>query len=182
MDFSPEQKRVISARHKNLLVSAAAGSGKTTVLVERVLSLIREGVHIDEILIVTFTRAASQDMRTKLYKRLSELAQTDENMYGEMERLEYSSISTLHSFCTRVIRANFELADVDPEFRILEEAENALLEDEALADTLEDAYRKMDEGMQGARPGTTAGISPTRRRRTIPFASKTRSCRRSKRY
>ncbi|MBQ4451643.1 MAG: helicase-exonuclease AddAB subunit AddA [Clostridia bacterium] len=148
MDFSPEQKRVISARHKNLLVSAAAGSGKTTVLVERVLSLIREGVHIDEILIVTFTRAASQDMRAKLYKRLSELAQTDENMYGEMERLEYSSISTLHSFCTRVIRANFELADVDPEFRILEEAENALLEDEALADTLEDAYRRMDEGMQ----------------------------------
>ena len=148
MEFSPEQKRVISARGKNLLVSAAAGSGKTTVLVERVLSLLREGVHIDEILIVTFTRAASADMRMKLYRRLSELAQAgDERMYEETERLEYASISTLHSFCTRVIRQNFVLADVDPEFRVLEDAENALMEDNALSAVLEDAYQRMDEGM-----------------------------------
>ena len=147
MEFSAQQQRAIGARGKNLLVSAAAGSGKTTVLVERVLGLIREGVNIDEILIVTFTRAASGDMRQKFYRRLSEEAEKgDKRMYEQLERLEFSSISTLHAFCTRVIRQNFELADVDPGFRILTKAEEDLITERELTNLLEEAYGRRDEG------------------------------------
>ncbi|MBQ9408684.1 MAG: UvrD-helicase domain-containing protein [Clostridia bacterium] len=147
MEFSRQQLRAIEARGKNLLVSAAAGSGKTTVLVERVLGLLREGVNIDEILIVTFTRAASGDMRQKFYRRLSEEAEKgDRRMYEQLERLELSSISTLHAFCTRVIRQNFELADVDPNFRILTDAENSLLIDQELNQLMEETYAANEAG------------------------------------
>ena len=153
MQFSPEQLRVIKSRGKNLLVSAAAGSGKTTVLVERVLGLIEEGVNIDEILIVTFTRAASADMRRKLEEKLRARAesgdrQTCARFNEQCERLEFASISTLHSFCTRLIRRFFEKADVDPDFRILDDTENALLMRDALDDVMEEAFGAPDEGLK----------------------------------
>lgn len=152
MEFSEEQKKVIASRGKNLLVSAAAGSGKTTVLVARILSLIDEDtdVNIDQLLICTFTKAASADMRRKLYEKLSERAQDgDERSREQLERLDFASISTLHSFCSRLIRRNFEQADVDPNFRILDESENAAMKEQALTDALEEAYAAPTEDMLG---------------------------------
>lgn len=136
---SPEQKRVIDSRGKNLLVSAAAGSGKTTVLVERVLNLLKEGTDIESILIVTFTRAASADMKNKLFERLSKEAENgDEKMAEQLEKLDMAQISTLHSFCSAAVKMSFEAAGVDPNFRVMEESEEALLAEDALTQALEE--------------------------------------------
>lgn len=150
MNYSDAQKQVIEAEGQNLLVSAAAGSGKTTVLVERVLHLLEKGTNVDEILVVTFTRAASADMRRKLFERLVAQAQNPgcDWARNQLERLEFASISTLHSFCTGVIRANFELADVDPGFTVAEATESDLMQETALGDALESAYAADGEGME----------------------------------
>ena len=154
MEFSAEQKRVITSRGRNLLVSAAAGSGKTTVLVERVLALVDEGVNIDEILIVTFTRAASADMKRKLRERMSALADAGSwRMKEQLERMELAQISTLHSFCAKAIRACFQLVNVDPAFGVLEDAENQQLEQQALSEALEEAYLQNSSDMQALAAG-----------------------------
>ena len=142
MRWTKDQASAIEARGTNLLVAAAAGSGKTSVLVERVSRLVEEGANVDEMLIVTFTRAASADMREKLRRRFSErAAQGDARAREQAERLESASISTLHSFCTSVLRQNFEAAGVDPQFRVLDDAEDRQWTDRAMDEALEDAYK-----------------------------------------
>ena len=141
MRWTADQAKVITSRNKNLLVAAAAGSGKTTVLVERVMQLVEEGANIDEMLIVTFTRAASNDMREKFRKRFREIAQMGvPHAQEQLERLENASISTLHAFCTDVLRYHFEAAGVDPMFRIIDDAEDKQLTERALDEALENAY------------------------------------------
>ena len=147
MPWTDEQRRAIETRGCNLLLSAAAGSGKTTVLVERVLRLIAEGADVDRMLIVTFTRAAAADMRAKLSKNLNERAAQDRRCREQLMRLERASISTLHAFCADFLRGNFEAAQVDPAFRILDDAENRRLLDEALDEALERAYDRSDEAL-----------------------------------
>ena len=142
MPWTDEQLRAIEARGSNLLLSAAAGSGKTTVLVERVLRLVGEGADIDKMLIVTFTRAAAADMRAKISASLGERAAQDRRCREQLMRLERASISTLHAFCADFLRSNFEAAQVDPAFRILDDAENRRLLDEALDAALERAYER----------------------------------------
>ncbi len=142
MRWTKDQASAIETRGTNLLVAAAAGSGKTSVLVERVSRLVEEGANVDEMLIVTFTRAASADMREKLRRRFSErAAQGDARAREQAERLESASISTLHSFCTSVLRQNFEAAGVDPQFRVLDDAEDRQWTDRAMDEALEDAYK-----------------------------------------
>ena len=146
--WTEEQTAAIEARGENLLLAAAAGSGKTTVMVERILSLIAEGVSVDEMLIVTFTRASAADMRAKLTERLSALADGgDAHCREQLARLESASISTIHAFCTALLRTHFEAAGVDPAFRILDDAENAVCEDAAVDEALEVAYARMDENL-----------------------------------
>lgn len=146
--WTEEQTAAIEARGENLLLAAAAGSGKTTVMVERILSLIAEGVSVDEMLIVTFTRASAADMRAKLTERLSALADGgDAHCREQLARLESASISTIHAFCTALLRTHFEAAGVDPAFRILDDAENAVCEDAAVDEALEAAYARMDENL-----------------------------------
>ena len=148
MRWTADQAKVIQSRNKNLLVAAAAGSGKTTVLVERVMRLVEEGANIDEMLIVTFTRAASNDMREKFRKRFREIAQMGvPHAQEQLERLENASISTLHSFCTDVLRNYFEAAGVDPMFRIIDDAEDKQLTERAMDEALENAYLTGSEGM-----------------------------------
>ena len=149
MRWTEEQQRAIEARGANILLSAAAGSGKTTVLVERVLRLITEdGADIDRMLVVTFTRAAASDMRSKLSRKLNERAAAGDGRCREqLLRLERASISTLHAFCADFLRSNFESADVDPAFRILDDAINARLRDEAFSEAMEEAYARMDEAL-----------------------------------
>ncbi len=148
MRWTADQAKVITSRNKNLLVAAAAGSGKTTVLVERVMQLVEEGANIDEMLIVTFTRAASNDMREKFRKRFREIAQMGvPHAQEQLERLENASISTLHSFCTDVLRNHFEAAGVDPMFRIIDDAEDKQLTERALDEALENAYLEGGDGI-----------------------------------
>ncbi len=140
--WTREQLRAIEARGGNVLLSAAAGSGKTTVLVERALRLVTEaGADVDRMLVVTFTRAAASDMRAKLNRALNERAlQGDARCREQLMRLDRASITTLHAFCADFLRTNFEAAGVDPAFRILDDAVAARLRQEALDEALEAAY------------------------------------------
>ncbi|MDO5323128.1 MAG: UvrD-helicase domain-containing protein [Clostridia bacterium] len=147
MHFTDEQRRAIDARGTNILLSAAAGSGKTTVLVERVLELISSGgTRIDRMLIVTFTRAASSDMRAKLTQELGRRAAAgDEVCRDQLLLMDRASITTLHGFCAEFLRTHFESAGVDPAFRVLDDAEARRLLDEALDEAVEEAYADPDD-------------------------------------
>lgn len=148
MRYTEEQQRAIDARGTDLLLSAAAGSGKTAVLVQRVLSLIEEGADVRRMLVVTFTRAAAAEMRERLAARLSEAAaQGDARLREQMLCLERASITTLHGFCAEFLRANFEAAGVDPAFRILDDAEDARLLDEAADEAIDALYEEGGEAL-----------------------------------
>ncbi len=146
MQWTEEQRGAIDARGCNILLSAAAGSGKTTVLVARVLGLIEQGdTGIDRMLIVTFTRAASADMRAKLSEKLNaRAAEGDERYRDQLLLLDRASITTLHGFCAEFLRNHFETAQVDPAFRVLDDAENRRIWDDALDDAIEEAYAEND--------------------------------------
>ncbi len=150
MKFTKEQQNAIDARNSDILVSAAAGSGKTAVLVERIITLITDpktDVNIDNLLIVTFTEAAGKEMRHRLEKKLSELLETnpnDANLRKQLVLLNRAYISTIHSFCKKIISQNFSLLEIDTTFRIADELEKKLLEDEILDEVLEGYYSKED--------------------------------------
>ena len=107
--WTDEQRRAIEARGQSVLLSAAAGSGKTTVLVERVLRLVvGDGADVDRMLVVTFTRAAASDMRAKLASGLgARAAAGDARCRDQLLKLESASISTLHAFCADFLRIHF---------------------------------------------------------------------------
>ncbi len=154
MSFTPDQQDAIGARGGNLLLSAAAGSGKTTVLVERVLSLIKDGANVDQMLIVTFSRAAAADMKQKLTLALSSRAQAGDDICArQLEKAERASVSTIHSFCIDVLRTHFEAAGVDPGFRVMDDAEARGLEARALEDTLERALSEKGEWLSALEYG-----------------------------
>lgn len=139
--WTTEQKDAIDARKSSLLVAAAAGSGKTAVLVERILSLCREGASIDRMLIVTFTNAAAAEMRARILKAFSQAA--DEGnlaLAKQVALVERADICTLHKFCMTVLRAHFQAADVDPAFRLGDESAVRPLWEGALADALDACY------------------------------------------
>ena len=105
--FTPEQREVIDFRKNNLLVSAAAGSGKTTVMIQRVCDLIiKENVPISKFLIISFTKASASDMKNKLIKKLSSLEPTP-FILNQLDDILTSDVSNLHSFCARLLKAYF---------------------------------------------------------------------------
>ncbi len=140
MAWTADQRAAIESRGENLLLSAAAGSGKTTVLVERVLRLIGEGADIGAMLIVTFTRAAAADMRASLIRALEKAALADPRYRAQAEAAEYAGISTIHSFCIDILREHFQKANVDPAFRVADSAEAAILMEKALDAAMNAAY------------------------------------------
>ena len=148
MKFTDEQREVIDHRGKNILVAAAAGSGKTAVLVERIIQRLLDKddpVDIDRLLVVTFTNAAAAEMRERIGKRL-EKAQEDEPDNERIEKqlnlLHASHIMTIDSFCRQVIRDNFDRIDLDPSFRIGDETEMALLREDSANEVLDEAYEE----------------------------------------
>ena len=147
-----EQSRVIKERGRSLLVSAAAGSGKTAVLVERILRLVTDPVHpteIDRILVVTFTRAAAGEMRERIRSALETAAAADPfNRYLARQAVlvHHARIMTIDSFCLDVIRSHFSEIGLDPAFRVADEGELLLLEQEVLENLLEDAYERDENG------------------------------------
>lgn len=150
MEWTKEQKRIIDIRNSNILVSAAAGSGKTAVLVERIINIVKnENVDIDRFLVVTFTNAAAAGMKQKIQKALVKAAQEDAGNIRHIRRqlnlLNKAQITTLHSFCMEVVRKNFHLLGIDPSFRIGDNNELSILLQESIDEVLERAYSKGEE-------------------------------------
>lgn len=141
MEWTTEQKKIIDYGKGNLLVSASAGSGKTTVMLGRVLRLIEDGYSLKGMLISTFTVSAADDMRAKLADRLREkAAETGDKRYAaELEYLPGADICTLHKWCQKLIRKYFYVTGDDPAFEIAEEGECAVMRAEAVARALEEA-------------------------------------------
>ncbi len=131
-NWTKEQRQAINARNHTILVSAAAGSGKTAVLVERIMTLLREGVRLNRMLIVTFTRAAAAEMRQRLNQRLLSESRNDADIMGQaLDDLECAEISTIHAFCQKVLKNSFQAVGIDPLSRIAEEKQTEILFEEA---------------------------------------------------
>lgn len=149
--WTDEQLLAIETRGKNLLVAAAAGSGKTAVLVERIIKMITDNknpVDIDKLLVVTFTNAAASEMRERIgdaiSKRLEEIPDS-KVLQRQLALLNKSNITTIHSFCLDVIKNNFHLIDLDPGFRIGDETECTLIKQDVLIELFDDKYDEEDK-------------------------------------
>ena len=149
--WTQEQQNVIDSRGGNLLVAAAAGSGKTAVLVERIIQMILNSdlkIDIDKLLVVTFTNAAASEMRERIgdaiSKKLDENPE-DEHLQDQLVLLNKASITTIHSFCLEVIKSNFHKINLDPNFRIGDETECSLMKLEAIDETFDILYEQNDE-------------------------------------
>jgi len=146
VNFTPEQESAITHRGGALLVSAAAGSGKTKVLVERLLSHIDEGADIDDFLVITYTRAAAFELRERIHDALLErLAKAPGNIRMRRQSLlcRGASIDTIHTFCSGILRENAHLAGLPPDFRVLDDSESDMIKSEVVETVLDEAYEKM---------------------------------------
>lgn len=150
MEWTPKQKAVIDARKSSLLVSAAAGSGKTAVLVERIIQLICDRdnpVDLDRLLVMTFTNAAAAQMRERIGQALEKKMEEEpdrEHLQVQAALVHRAQITTIDSFCLSLIRDHFNLLDLDPAFRIGDEGELMLLKADVMEALLEDYYQKGD--------------------------------------
>ncbi len=148
--FTEDQQKAITLRDKNILVSAAAGSGKTAVLVERIIRMISEGEHpadIDRLLVVTFTSAAASEMRERITGAISEKLSAEpenEHLQRQSALIHNAQITTIHSFCLFVIRNHFQEIGLDPAFRVADEGEIGLLMQDVLEDVLEEAFAELE--------------------------------------
>lgn len=151
MDWTTDQQKVIDLRDRNILVSAAAGSGKTAVLVERIISMISEGeepIDIDHLLIVTFTNAAAAEMRERIGQAIEKKLENEpDNLHlqKQMMLIHTAQVTTIHSFCLFVIRNYFHTIHLDPSFRVANESELVLLKSDVIESMLEDYYEEGDE-------------------------------------
>lgn len=148
--WTVEQRQAIDARKRNLLVSAAAGSGKTAVLVQRILSIVldeKQPVDIDRLLVVTFTRAAAAEMRERIGNALDALLeQQPENVHlrKQMTLLHHAQICTIDSFCSYILHNYFYDIDLDPGFRVAEQGELSLMQGEVLEAMLEEQFAQAE--------------------------------------
>ncbi|MFN4243789.1 MAG: UvrD-helicase domain-containing protein [Tepidisphaerales bacterium] len=153
--FTDSQTRAIAARGHGVLVSAAAGSGKTATLSERVARLIAdERAVVDQFIVLTFTDNAASEMRLRIEKRLTRLAQdrpADTHLLTQVSQIGQLAVSTVHSYCSKLIRQHFSELAIDPAFAVLDESAAAMLEQE----TLETVLR---EGFAGDRSGGVPGF------------------------
>ena len=144
MQFTAAQQAAIFARNRDVLVSAAAGSGKTAVLVERVLSLLRDGGSIDRMLIVTFTRAAAGEMRERLSEKLEKEGEHDAHLRRQYMLMPRTRICTLHVFCYGILREHFEAVGIDPMCRIADQDKLEALHKRAVDQAMEEMYAADD--------------------------------------
>lgn len=146
--WTKEQQQVIDLRDRNILVSAAAGSGKTAVLVERIITMLTSEVHpvdVDHLLIVTFTEAAAAEMKERIRNAIEHKLEEEpdnEHLKQQATLIHNAQITTIHSFCLSVVRDHFHAIDIDPGFRVGEEGELKLLRQDVLGEVLEEKYRQ----------------------------------------
>ena len=148
--WTEEQKRAIEVRNADVLVSAAAGSGKTAVLTERILELVCDPLHpvdIDRLLVVTFTKAAAGEMKSRIAGKLEDRILADpENRHLRRQAalLSHAQVTTIDSFCLNVVRNHFTSLSLDPDFRVAEEGEQKLLRADVMKELLEETYEKAE--------------------------------------
>ncbi len=151
ISFTPEQQKVIDLHNCNILVSAAAGSGKTAVLVERIIRMVCDDAHpvdIDRLLVVTFTNAAAAEMRERIALGISaklEEKPESEHIQKQAALLHNAQITTIDSFCLFLLRNHFNEIGLDPAFRIADEGEVRLMQQEVLQELMEEGYREGGE-------------------------------------
>ncbi|MBQ6555119.1 MAG: helicase-exonuclease AddAB subunit AddA, partial [Firmicutes bacterium] len=144
--YTPEQEFAINKRDADILVSAAAGSGKTAVLVERILARLtdkNDDINIDSFLCLTFTEAAASEMREKIYNKIveyTELHPDDEKMSSQLKRMRSANISTIDSFVGSVVKSHYHLVDIDPNYRIITDNEITQLQFEVLDELFKAKY------------------------------------------
>ena len=148
--WTKEQEKVINLRNRSLLVSAAAGSGKTAVLVQRIISMVTDEtdpLDIDRLLVVTFTNAAAAEMRERVGAAIENALEQDpynQHLQRQLTLVHNAQITTIDSFCIRILRDHFHKIDLEPGFRIADEGELKLLREDVCEAVLEDFYQKAD--------------------------------------
>lgn len=154
MTWTDRQLETIKLRNTNILVSAAAGSGKTAVLIERIKQLVlMDGVDVDRILVVTFTKAAASEMKEKLIQSLNKAVRVTpaqgERLRNQLDRIPRANISTFHSFALELIRRYFHLIDLDPGFKVCDEAESKLMKADAMDLVFEELFEQDEAQFKG---------------------------------
>ena len=146
VNFTSEQRQVIELRDCNLLVSAAAGSGKTAVLVGRIIERLTEEkspINVDELLVVTYTDAAAAEMKERIHAAIEKALKEqpdNEHLQRQTALIHQANVSTIHTFCMSVIRENFHLVGLDSGVRVGESGEIELLKQDVVKKVLEEAY------------------------------------------
>ena len=154
VNWTKEQRQVIESRDRNLLVSAAAGSGKTAVLVERIIRMITDGERpgdIERLLVMTFTKAAASEMRERIHDAIEKKLKEDpgnEHLQQQAIMVQYAQITTIDSFCLHILREHFDCLDIDPAFRVGDEGEMLLLRGDVMEELLEDWYGRHDPAFE----------------------------------
>lgn len=163
VSWTTEQQQVIDLRNRNILVSAAAGSGKTAVLVERIVKIITDKKHpvdIDHLLIVTFTNAAAAEMRERIGNAIEKALDEqpgNEHLLRQLTLIHNAQITTIDSFCLYVVRNHFHEIDLEPNFRIGDEGELKLLREDVLGRVLEQNYEEPSEAFSDFVEGYASG-------------------------
>ena len=144
IQWTKEQREVINSRGSNLLVSASAGSGKTAVMIETIATLIEQNADVSEMVVVTFTNLAAEEMKARLGERLAANRQNP-HVLEQLEKIDSANICTLHSFCNDLLRNYFYVVDIDPAFAILDDATVATLKRNALGEVLQQYFAQKDD-------------------------------------
>ena len=151
INFTDEQREVIRLRDRNILVSAAAGSGKTAVLVERIITRLTKDerpLNVDELLVLTYTEAAASEMKERIHAAIEKALEEDPgnvHLQQQATLIHQAQITTIHKFCMSVIKDYFHTIDLDPGFRVGEDGELKLLKQDVVEAVIEAAYEKEDD-------------------------------------
>ncbi|UDI78731.1 helicase-exonuclease AddAB subunit AddA [Staphylococcus taiwanensis] len=146
--WTDAQWRSIYANGQDILVAAAAGSGKTAVLVERIIQkIIRDEIDVDKLLVATFTNLSAREMKHRVEQRIQQASienPRNEHLKNQRIKIHQAQISTLHSFCLKIIQQNYDVIDLDPNFRTISDVENVLLLEQSIDEVLEQHYESPD--------------------------------------
>lgn len=146
IEYTPKQKEVLEDKSNNLLVSASAGSGKTATIIQKIFNLIAEDkIDISEMLVITFTEAASLEMKIRLKDKLFSGCESDKSLNEQIEKLPTSDISTIHGFCSKMLRKYFFKLDLNPNFLVLNENDSKFLKANALDKIIKRYSNKQDD-------------------------------------
>lgn len=146
--FKDEQQKVVDLKNKNVIVSASAGSGKTTVMIAKIIKhIIDDNIKIKRILVLTYTKASAEEMKQKLLSAMTEASKTNTNILHEIDDISTADISTFHKFLQKLLKKYFSFVNLNPGFEILEEAGKTVYEKQAFENVLEEYSKKRSQDL-----------------------------------